>query len=140
MSGGAFDYSYSRVFQFADNLKSVLDSASTEGYCRYTPAVTAKLREIVDTARRCAALMKEAEWLYSGDTGENTFLDRVREIESAPQQPPPGYVLVPVHPQPEYFERLVGTSPACFTTQAQIQATAISWHRRIVSAAQETQP
>ena len=27
-------------------------------------------------------MMKEAEWLYSGDTGENTFAERVRTIEA----------------------------------------------------------
>ena len=55
-----------------------------------------------------------------------------------PPQEPPGYVLVPIEPTPGYFYRLIGTCPADWNSHAQIQATAISWHRRIVAAAQET--
>jgi len=33
-------------------------------------------------ARKTAALMREAEFLYSGDTSEDSFLRRVAEIEA----------------------------------------------------------
>ncbi len=42
----------------------------------------AKLQAIAKDADRTANLMREAEWLYSGDTSEDDFLERVAEIES----------------------------------------------------------
>lgn len=35
------------------------------------------------SARQLAAVAREAEWLYSGDTSEESFLRRVRALESA---------------------------------------------------------
>lgn len=86
MSGGSFDYAFSRVSMFADDLCAKLDEhdrANEYGQTPYSfsPAVRAKLLEIEAIARYTAKLMQEAEWLYSGDTGEDSFLARVREIE-----------------------------------------------------------
>lgn len=87
MSGGSFDYAYSRVNDFADELGLKLDKNDVEdgdGWkVGFNVSTVAKLREIEALARRTAALMKEAEWLYSGDTGEESFAERVRHIESA---------------------------------------------------------
>ena len=44
--------------------------------------VACKLAEIAAFADYVGALMKEAEWLYSGDTGEDTFMCRVHDLES----------------------------------------------------------
>lgn len=79
MSGGSFNYAYSHVADFARDLRAKLDE-----HPEYwdDPAVLAKLREIAALAQRAADLMFEAEWLYSGDTGEDTFLARVKKIES----------------------------------------------------------
>ncbi len=41
-----------------------------------------EVSEIVKDAKRTSALMREAEWLYSGDTSEDSFLRRVAEIEA----------------------------------------------------------
>ena len=88
MSGGSFDYAYGRVNQFADELGVKIDEHDRkneygETPYAFEPATLAKLREIEQLARRTAALMKEAEWLYSGDTGEDSFMDRVSKIESS---------------------------------------------------------
>ena len=88
MSGGSFDYACYRVDQFADELGLRLDEFDKKdewGYQpnKFGPATLAKLREIEALARRAAKLMKEAEWLYSGDTGDDSFMERVREIESS---------------------------------------------------------
>jgi hypothetical protein len=40
-----------------------------------------KLKEIQVMADHTAALMREVEWLYSGDTGDESFMARVAEIE-----------------------------------------------------------
>ena len=88
MSGGSFDYVYLRVERFADELGQRLDEFDKENEwgCqpdKYEPATLGKLREIESLARHVAKLMKEAEWLYSRDTGEGSFIKRVAEIESS---------------------------------------------------------
>lgn len=88
MSGGSFDYAYCKVHQFADDLGVRLDEV---GYVdqwggkpnEVTPEAYAKLRDIEKAARYMAEFMREVEWLYSGDTGDDTFLERVREIEGS---------------------------------------------------------
>jgi len=86
MSGGSFHYAYSRTAEFAEELSVRLDECDIKdeyGYQPnlYEPATLAKLREIEALARYTAELMKEAEWLYSGDTSDESFMRRVAEIE-----------------------------------------------------------
>lgn len=86
MSGGSFDYAYSRVEGFAGELADKLarNDVEEDGWkYGFEPATVAKLREIEALARKAAALMKEAEWLYSGDTGDESFMKRVHCIEDA---------------------------------------------------------
>lgn len=88
MSGGSFDYAYCRTMQFADELRNKLQEQgkdpSGEGWpnAAWSTDIACKLSEIAALADYIGALMKEAEWLYSGDTGEDTFTQRVREIEA----------------------------------------------------------
>lgn len=88
MSGGSFDYTCYRVMQFADELRNKLqeqgEDPSGKGWPNptWTRDVACKLAEIAAFADYVGALMKEAEWLYSGDTGEDTFADRVQQIEA----------------------------------------------------------
>lgn len=72
MSGGHFDYAYQKVNNFADELESQLD--------RFEGEARDALRAVVITARYNARMMKEAEWLYSSDTDEDTFLERMGDI------------------------------------------------------------
>lgn len=86
MSGGSFDYAYSRTNTFADELASNIENADEvnewgEKPYQFEPATLSKLREIEKLARYTAQLMKEAEWLYSGDTSDDSFMQRVAEIE-----------------------------------------------------------
>jgi hypothetical protein len=86
MSGGSFDYAYCRVAGFADDLQMRIDERDRVNEWGQTPnnfgpPVIDKLIEIVKDAKRTAALMREAEWLYSGDTSEESFLRRVAGIE-----------------------------------------------------------
>lgn len=78
MSGGSFDYAYTRVEQFTDALKDMIQE-NPEGF---KPVVMAKLREIAMLTEYTAKFMKETEWLYSGDTGDDSFMENVREIEN----------------------------------------------------------
>lgn len=86
MSGGAFDYAFSRVDSFACELQNRLDERDRKDEWGYTPnAVSdtafAALKEIQREAERLAKLMREVEWFYSGDTGEDTFLARVEGVK-----------------------------------------------------------
>lgn len=88
MSGGSFDYAFCRVDQFAAELCMRLDEHDQVNEWgdkpnEFGPETLAKLREIEYLARHVAKLMKEAEWLYSGDTGEESFMRRVGEIREA---------------------------------------------------------
>ena len=75
MSGGSFDYAYSRVLQFAEDLRAkIADNGKENDYgekCEFSAQTIARLQSIVEDAERTAKLMKAAEWLYSGDTGED---------------------------------------------------------------------
>jgi len=85
MSGGSFDYAYSRVSQFADELQQEIENNDTPdkyGCCpSLLPDTIAKLKEIETLARKTSALMREAEWLYSADTSDDSFMERVAKIE-----------------------------------------------------------
>lgn len=80
MSGGTFDYAYSRAEVFAEQLEQALREAAAaqpgdeEGPLTFEPAVTAHLHRIALQVRQASALMKEVEWLFSGDNGEESFL------------------------------------------------------------------
>lgn len=75
MSGGSFNYAYHSVENFAEELKSANDCN------RFNPKTMEKLRGIEKLAVYTAKLMKEAEYLYSGDTGNDSFAERISIIE-----------------------------------------------------------
>jgi len=85
MSGGSFDYAYARMHDFVDDLRERLTQQGqvVDGWKigTWEPAVAVKLAEIAALVDYTAKLAREAEWLYSGDTGEDTFMRRVQEIE-----------------------------------------------------------
>jgi hypothetical protein len=85
MSGGSFNYEYARMQDFADDLRERLTQQGqvVDGWKvgTWEPAVAAKLAEIAAIVDHAAKLAREAEWLYSGDTGEDTFTERVTKIE-----------------------------------------------------------
>lgn len=86
MSGGHFDYAYMRLHQFADDLESNIlnnDKPDEYGYKPgYSKETLDSLKGVERVARMLSLLMKEAEWLYSGDTDEKTFAERCGEILS----------------------------------------------------------
>ncbi len=77
MSGGSFDYIYSRISMFGEDLSEKLNTTPNE----WSPEVTEKLYDIVDIIEYASMLAKEVEWLYSGDIGEESFLKYLSEIE-----------------------------------------------------------
>jgi hypothetical protein len=88
MSGGSFDYAYSRVNTFVEELKDRLAKANEadDFGCfpnRFEPSTLAKLNEIAMLATKTALLMRHAEWLYSGDHSEEYFLKYVEDVEAS---------------------------------------------------------
>jgi hypothetical protein len=85
MSGGSFDYAYRHMVEFAEELRDMLSQQGQrkDGWevGTWKPEVATKLAEIAALVDHVAKLAREAEWLYSGDTGEDTFTERVARIE-----------------------------------------------------------
>jgi hypothetical protein len=77
MSGGSFNYAYQGTERFADELELKLEENPYEWELK----TRNKLWEISTMSRYISMLMREAEWLYSGDTGDDSFMERVAEIE-----------------------------------------------------------
>lgn len=89
MSGGSFDYAYERFSRFADELHNKLDHQGEDlrgdGWLEtsWPEDVSKRLNGIAKLAAYVSLLAKEVEWLYSGDTSEDTFRVRVAEIDAA---------------------------------------------------------
>lgn len=74
MSGGSFDHAYQSVERFADELE--LKISHNVDY-KFPEEVIQILKEVQKSAELIAKLMKEVEWLYSGDTGPESFMKRI---------------------------------------------------------------
>lgn len=92
MSGGHFGdygYDYWKVTQFADELEAEIrhnGKAGTDGdhsyyYPNYPDEVIAYLKEQLPKLRKMVEIMRHIDYLYSGDHGDDSFMDRVREVE-----------------------------------------------------------
>ena len=87
MSGGHFNdngYIYYRVDQFADELENDIQNNSTPdeyGYAHEFDQNTIDyLTKQVTFFRKAAKIMKHIDYLYSGDHGEDTFMNIVKNI------------------------------------------------------------
>jgi len=77
MSGGHFEYAYHRVEDFAEQLKRDIAKNKIKdefGYVRnYSDETIKNLKAVEKLARLTGQLMYNAEWLLSGDDGEEEF-------------------------------------------------------------------
>jgi len=88
MSGGSFNnngYIYYQVHQFADELEHEIENNDLKdewGYYRgYGEEVLSYLREQIPILRNLSQVMRDIDYLYSGDHGEDSFLKRVKRNE-----------------------------------------------------------
>jgi hypothetical protein len=92
MSGGHFNdcgYEYYKVSQFADELEQEIlnnGKAGTDGdhsnwYPNHEPEVIEYLKEQLPKMRKMAEIMRHIDFLYSGDHGDDSFMQRVKEVE-----------------------------------------------------------
>jgi len=90
MSGGHFgDYDYYKVNQFADDLEQEIstnglkcDDYYMEGFYRNFSSETIEyLKDQLPKMRKMAEIMRHIDYLYSGDHGDDSFMERVKEVE-----------------------------------------------------------
>jgi hypothetical protein len=106
MSGGSFNYAYRRVETFVEELETKVRHAVSPAEVvegedikerRHVPdfslSTLARLSEIAKMSEHVAKLMREAEFLYSGDNCEDSFHENLAELAqtmpAAPGTPPP---------------------------------------------------
>ena len=95
MSGGHFGncgYDYHKVAQFADELEEeILNNGKERNdtgfygekwYPNHEPEVIEYLKEQLPKMRKMAEIMRHIDYLYSGDHGDDSFMDRVKEVEA----------------------------------------------------------
>ena len=87
MSGGHFgDYCYFQVSQFARDLEEEIANNSTPdeyGYVNnYSQEVIEYLEEQVHYMNKLVDVMYHIDRLYASDHSEDSFMERVKEVES----------------------------------------------------------
>ena len=90
MSGGYFNdrgYEYYKVEQFADELEVEIQNNNKPDEYEYdapnlSPETIKYLRKQLRQMRKTAEIMRHIDYLYSGDHGEDSFMERVKEVEA----------------------------------------------------------
>ena len=94
MSGGHYDYQYSRINQMANDIEADFLNDGVKPKDKYddeydllsdaTDAervlILEEVKQLIIDLRKCSDRAKEIEWLTSGDTGATTYLKRLKEI------------------------------------------------------------
>lgn len=93
MSGGHFNnggYIYFELKQFAEELEREIENNEIPdewGCCTsYDSKVLNVLKRQISQINRIADIMKAIDYLYSGDYGEDTFLESIKKIEEEDQK------------------------------------------------------
>jgi hypothetical protein len=93
MSGGHFEYNQHRIRDIADEVEHLIKingekkeyktdhhySWESEYYYEYPPEVIEKFKEGLDILRKAEVYAQRIDWLVSGDDGDETFLERLKE-------------------------------------------------------------
>lgn len=83
MSGGYFDYTQYNIDRIADEIENIVKNDNRpdeDGYTRhYADSTLRKLLEGVQALRVASVYAQRIDWLLSGDDGENTFHERLKE-------------------------------------------------------------
>lgn len=93
MSGGHFNnsgYIYYQVHQFADELENAIENNNKQneyGYApQYNSEVISVLNKYIPEMKKLSSIMKHIDYLYSGDHGEDSFLQRIQAVESGKEK------------------------------------------------------
>jgi len=91
MSGGHFDYNQYRIRDIADSIEQVIKNNNKEKpkeaknyfdsdyYYQYPPEVIEKFKEGLAILKQAEVYAQRIDWLLSGDDGNKTFLERLKE-------------------------------------------------------------
>jgi hypothetical protein len=87
MSGGHFNengYIYLKVEQFADELENAIDfnEDDDEGGAHISREVLSTLYSKLLIIRETARVMRHIDRLYSGDIGEESFINAIKMLEN----------------------------------------------------------
>ena len=84
MSGGHFDYNQYKITQIADDIQNLIDINNSEEKDRYGGDISYHLpedvincfKEAIVTLRRASSMTHHIDYLLSGDTGPESFVER----------------------------------------------------------------
>lgn len=76
MSGGSFNYIQFNMREVAEELDVIATNSA------YAQRVNDKIQLVSNALQFASKLLQEADWLISGDNGEDTFLENIALIES----------------------------------------------------------
>jgi hypothetical protein len=94
MSGGHFDYDQHKIGYIANSIETLIEGNKKEVadedrwdevwddriyYYDYPDEVIEKFKEGVELLRKAQIYANRIDWLVSGDDGEQTFLERLKE-------------------------------------------------------------
>jgi len=89
MSGGHFDYQQYRIREITDKIEQIIlqngkkkeqrASWEDEYYYQYPPEVIEKFKEGLTILKQAEVYAQRIDWLLSGDDGEETFFERLKE-------------------------------------------------------------
>ena len=79
MSGGHFDYDCFKCSEFAFKVKKSLEDVEngTYTYLELNEESRVKLHCLIDIMEGLDPMLKEIEWLWSGDTSDKLFLENI---------------------------------------------------------------
>lgn len=78
MSGGHFDYTQYRIEEIADSVEELI-SRRGEEYYNWADETEAELYKGLALLRRAYIYAQRIDWYISGDDGEDTFHERLKE-------------------------------------------------------------
>ena len=83
MSGGYFDGKQYQLNRLADELQELIDKIGEKdeyGYCyEFTDETIAEFKKALEMLRTASIYVQRIDWLVSGDDGEETFHERLKE-------------------------------------------------------------
>jgi tRNA uridine 5-carbamoylmethylation protein Kti12 len=86
MSGGTFNYSQFRIEETADEVRQLAERYSKPDSNEYwprpafAPETIALMRACADTLTLAGNMLHEVDYLFAGDTGEDTFRERMAKV------------------------------------------------------------
>jgi hypothetical protein len=77
MSGGHFDYGQWHITEIAEEIEEII--IKNEENDRYPKDIIQEFKKGVDALRKAHVYAQRIDWLVSGDDGEDSFRERLKE-------------------------------------------------------------